>query len=101
MVVDLVVSFKVFRERWGSRVTLNPGAGTIDTEYLDGPFRHLRSTWSFRDLPAGGCEVEFMVDFEFRNAILQGIIGMVFSEAMQRVVRAFERRALELHGGAG
>ena len=101
LVVDLVVSFKVFRERWGSRVTLDPAAGRIDTEYLDGPFRHLHSTWSFRDLAQGGCEVEFMVDFEFRNAILQGIIGVVFNEAMSRVVRAFERRALELHGGAG
>ena len=51
----------------------------------------------FRDIP-GGCEVSFGVDFEFRNAILQGIIGMVFNDAMQRVVRAFERRAAELYG---
>ena len=74
-----------------------PEARKIDTEYLDGPFRHLRSTWAFRDVP-GGCEVDFHVDFEFRNAILQGIIGVVFNEAMQRIVRAFERRAAELYG---
>ncbi|MES2915989.1 MAG: type II toxin-antitoxin system RatA family toxin [Pseudomonadota bacterium] len=99
MEADLVISFKVFRERFGSRVTLWPEARKIDTEYLDGPFRHLRSTWSFRDI-AGGCEVDFHVDFEFRNAILQGIIGVVFNDAMQRVVRAFERRAAELYGPA-
>lgn len=98
MEADLVISFKVFRERFGSRVTLWPDAMKIDTEYLDGPFRHMKSTWRFRDLAAGGCEVEFFVDFEFRNAILQGIIGVVFNEAMQRVVRAFERRAEQLHG---
>lgn len=97
MEADLVISFKVFRERFGSRVTLWPASKRIETEYLDGPFRHMRSTWSFRDV-AGGCEVEFFVDFEFRNAILQGIIGVVFNDAMQRVVRAFERRAAELHG---
>ena len=97
MEADLVISFKVFRERFGSRVTLWPQAQKIDTEYLDGPFRHLRSTWAFRDVP-GGCEVDFLVDFEFRNAILQGIIGVVFNEAMQRIVRAFERRAAELYG---
>ena len=97
MEADLVISFKVFRERFGSRVTLWPEARKIDTEYLDGPFRHLRSTWAFRDVP-GGCEVDFHVDFEFRNAILQGIIGVVFNEAMQRIVRAFERRAAELYG---
>ena len=100
MEADLVISFKVFRERFGSRVTLRPAAQKIDTEYLDGPFRHMKSTWSFRDLPQGGSEVEFFVDFEFKNAILQGIIGLVFNEAMQRVVRAFERRAAELHGPA-
>ncbi len=97
MEADLVISFKVFRERFGSRVTLWPEVRKIDTEYLDGPFKHMRSTWAFRDVP-GGCEVEFFVDFEFRNAILQGIIGVVFNDAMQRVVRAFERRAAELHG---
>lgn len=94
---DLVISFKVFRERFGSRVTLWSEAMKIDTEYLEGPFRHLKSTWAFRDVD-GGCEVTFFVDFEFRNALLQGIIGVVFNDAMQRVVRAFERRATELYG---
>ncbi len=94
---DLVISFKVFRERFGSRVTLWPKAQKIDTEYLEGPFKYMRSSWAFRDVPSG-CEVEFMVDFEFKNAILQGIIGVVFNEAMLRVVRAFERRAADLYG---
>ncbi len=98
MEADLVISFKVFRERFGSRVTLKPEEGVIETEYLDGPFRYLRSEWRFRDLPEGGSEVSFFVDFEFRNAILQKVIGVVFNEAMQRVVAAFERRAVELYG---
>lgn len=98
MEADLVISFKVFRERFGSRVTLLPGDRRILTEYLDGPFKYMKSTWAFRDLDEQGCEVEFFVDFEFRNAILQGIIGLVFNDAMQRIVRAFERRAAELYG---
>ncbi len=98
MEADLVISFKVFRERFGSRVTLLPAARRIETVYIDGPFKHMKSHWVFRDLAAGGCEVEFHVDFEFRNAILQGIIGVVFNEAMQRVVRAFEKRAEDLYG---
>lgn len=97
MEADLVISFKVFRERFGSRVTLWPEQMKIDTEYLDGPFKFLKSAWMFRDVE-GGCEVEFFVDFEFRNALLQGIIGIVFNEAMQRVVRAFEARAKDLYG---
>lgn len=98
MEADLVISFKVFRERFASRVMLYPAARRIETEYLDGPFRHMKSTWGFTDLAAGGCEVEFFVDFEFRNALLQGIIGVVFNDAMQRIVRAFERRAAALYG---
>jgi coenzyme Q-binding protein COQ10 len=99
MEADLVISFKVFRERFTSRVTLWPDQQKIDTDYLDGPFHHMQSTWAFRDIP-GGCEVDFHVDFEFRNAILQGIIGLVFNDAMLRIVRAFERRAAELYGPA-
>jgi coenzyme Q-binding protein COQ10 len=97
MEADLVISFKVFREKFASRVTLWPDTRRIDTEYIDGPFRHMRSTWAFRDAP-GGCEVDFFVDFEFRNAILQKVIGLVFNEAMQRIVRAFESRAVALYG---
>lgn len=100
MEADLVISFKVFRERFGSRITLLPGQQTILTEYVDGPFRHLKSAWRFRDVPEGGCEVAFEVDFEFRNAILAGVIGLVFNEAMSRVVRAFEARAAKLYGQA-
>ncbi|MDP5307908.1 type II toxin-antitoxin system RatA family toxin [Paracoccus spongiarum] len=99
---DLVISFKVFRERFGSRVVLWPeddrGRLRIDTEYLDGPFRHMRSGWTFADRPEGGCHVDFFVDFEFRNAILQKLIGVVFHEAMSRIVRAFEDRARALYG---
>ena len=97
MLADLVISFKVFRERFGSRVVLWPEAQKIDTEYLDGPFKYMKSNWAFEDAE-GGCNVTFFVDFEFKNAILQGIIGVVFNEAMQRIVRAFERRADDLHG---
>lgn len=96
MLADLVISFKVFRETFGSRVTLWPDVRKIDTEYLDGPFRYLESQWNFKDI-AEGCEVSFYVDFEFRNRLLQGAAGMFFNEAMQRVVRAFERRASELY----
>ena len=41
--------------------------------------------------------MKFKVDFEFKNAVLQSIIGLVFNDAMQRIVRAFERRASELY----
>ena len=97
MLADLVVSFKVFRESFGSRVVLWRDVKKIDTSYIDGPFHHLESTWQFMDC-AGGCEVFFSVDFEFKNRLLQGAAGMFFNEAMHRIVSAFEARAKELHG---
>ena len=95
---DLVISFKVFRERFGSRVTLRPEARTIDVEYLEGPFRYLNNHWKFEPRGDDACEVDFYVDFEFRSAILQKLIGIVFHEAMLRIVRAFEKRAEALYG---
>ena len=93
---ELVISFKVFRERFGSRVTLNPAAQKIDVEYLDGPFKYLNNHWIFTDCDRG-CAVDFYVDFEFKSKILQSIIGVVFGEAMQRIVVAFETRADSLY----
>jgi coenzyme Q-binding protein COQ10 len=98
MEADLVISCKVFRERFGSRVTLWEADRRIDTEYLDGPFKFLKSSWTFEPAEDGGCDIDFFVDFEFKNTVLQGVIGVVFNEAMQRIVRAFEDRATELYG---
>jgi coenzyme Q-binding protein COQ10 len=97
MMADLVVGFKMFREKFASKVTLFPATNKIDTEYVDGPFKHMISTWEFTEA-ASGCEVDFTVDFEFKNRILQGAAGLFFYEAMQRIVRAFEARAKDLYG---
>ncbi|KQI69618.1 coenzyme Q-binding protein COQ10 [Loktanella sp. DSM 29012] len=99
ILADLVVSFKVFRETFGSRVTLWPAQKAIDTQYIDGPFKHLNSRWEFSDAPEG-CKVHFHVDFEFKNRLLQGAAGMFFNQAMQTIVKAFERRAAALYGTA-
>ena len=93
---DLVISFKVFREKFGSLVLLDSSNYVIETDYIDGPFRYMHSVWSFENCKEG-CEVKFDVNFEFKNAMLQSIIGLVFNDAMHRIVRAFERRASDLY----
>ncbi len=94
----LIISFKVFRERFGSRVTLNPNDKKIEVAYLDGPFKYLNNYWAFREIDDANCEVDFFVDFEFKSRTLQAIIGVVFNEAMRMIVRAFEKRAKQLYG---
>ena len=94
---DMVVAFKVFRERFGSRVVLKPNENRIDVSYLDGPFKYLSNQWDFEEAE-GGTIVKFFVEFEFKNFILQKTMGLVFSEAMERVVSAYETRAQQLYG---
>ncbi len=94
---DLVIGFKMFRERFTSKVVLS-APGRIDVEYAEGPFRYLRNHWTFI-ATEDGCEVDFYVDFEFRNLVLQKVIGVVFTEAVKRMVAAFESRARQLYAG--
>ncbi len=87
----------MMREKFTSKVTaLRPDH--IHVGYMKGPMRQLSNHWRFIEQPDGTCLIDFYVDFEFRNAILKGIIGLVFNEAMQRIVRAFEDRARALYG---
>ena len=90
---DMVVGFRMLREKFTSKVTLTPKE-RIDVEYLDGPFRYLENRWLFIE-KEGGCEIDFFIDFEFRSRLLQKIMEPVFHEAVRRMVRAFEKRAAE------
>jgi coenzyme Q-binding protein COQ10 len=94
---DLVVRFKMFKERFASRVTLHPNV-QIDVEYINGPFRYLNNHWRFLEAEDGGCVIDFYVDFEFRSRMLQKLIGLLFNEAVSRMVGAFEARARQLYG---
>ena len=95
-IADLAVGFKIVREQFTSRITLEP-KNTITVEYLNGPFEHLRNTWGFKAAP-GGTAVEFFLTFEFRSKLLQAIIGVLFEEAVHKMVGAFEARAAKLYG---
>jgi len=98
LLADLVISFKVFRETFGSEVKLFEAGKRIETRYLEGPFKYMESAWVFH--PAeGGCEIEFFVDFEIKNPILGAAIGTMFTEAMKRIMGAFEARAKALYAG--
>lgn len=95
---DMVVGFKMIREKFTSKVTLTPKE-RIDVEYLDGPFSYLKNRWQFNDKD-GGCEIDFFIDFEFRSRLLRRIMEPLFQEAVRRMVRAFETRANQRYGVA-
>lgn len=100
LVADMTVSYKLIRETFTSRVTLDRPKLEILVEYLDGPFRSLENRWRF--LPEGerACEVEFYISYEFRSRTLGMLMGAVFDAAFRRFADAFEKRADEVYGRA-
>jgi coenzyme Q-binding protein COQ10 len=95
---DLIVGFKLFRESFTSKVTLNR-PGRIDVSYIDGPFHHLDNHWLFHPEAEGrATTIDFYIDFEFRSRALQLVARAAFNEAVRRMVSAFERRADAIYG---
>jgi coenzyme Q-binding protein COQ10 len=94
-IADLQVGFKMVREQFTSRVTLDPPKA-ITVTYLSGPFQHLSNEWKFTAAPQGTA-VDFFLTFEFRSRLLQTLIGVLFEEAVHRMVSAFEARAAKLY----
>jgi coenzyme Q-binding protein COQ10 len=99
LVADLTIGFGPFRESFTSRVTLERPT-RIRVSYENGPFRYLNNQWVFVPDPKGVL-VDFWVDFEFRSKLLQRAIGVVFNEAVRRMVGAFLKRAGEIYGPPG
>jgi coenzyme Q-binding protein COQ10 len=97
IVADLLIGFRMVRERFTSKVTLSR-PDRIDVAYTDGPFRYLNNHWIFEPVGDGSCRIDFFVDFEFRSRMLQKLIGVLFNEAVRRMVAAFEGRARQLYG---
>ena len=100
LTADMVVGYKMFRESFRSDVTLDRTARTIGVEYVRGPLKHLRNDWRFEDDPdrAGGCVVDFRIDFSFRNRLMQAAAGQLMDRGFMRLVEAFEREADRRYG---
>lgn len=100
LLADMTVAYKIFRETFTSRVTLDRPAGRILVEYVSGPFHHMENRWTFRDLEHGRCEIGFSIDYELRSRTLAMMMGAVFDRAFRKFADAFEARAAEVYGGA-
>lgn len=96
LVADLTIGFGPFRESFTSRVALDR-PHRVQVTYENGPFRYLNNQWLFEPDPKG-CRVSFFVDFEFKSRLLQRAIGVVFNEAVRRMVNAFLKRARDVYG---
>ena len=96
LVADLIIGFQMFKEQFTSHVSMDRDNLIIEVEYTEGPFKYLTNKWQFTEHP-DGCLIDFYVDFEFKSRLLQTVIESLFTEAVKRMVRAFEARANNLY----
>ena len=100
LVADMVVGYKLVRETFTSKVTLDRPNLAIRADYLDGPFRSMDNSWHFTPLEDGGCEVSFCIQYEFRSRTLAMLMGSLFDRVFRRFSSAFEARADQIYGSA-
>jgi coenzyme Q-binding protein COQ10 len=98
IVADMTVAYKLIRETFTSRVTLDRATMHILVEYLEGPFSNLKNRWSFKAVGEQACDVEFDISYEFKSRTLGMLMGAMFDAAFRRFAAAFERRADQLYG---
>jgi coenzyme Q-binding protein COQ10 len=98
IVADMTVAYKLLRQTFTSRVTLDRANRQILVEYLEGPFRKLNNRWSFRTAGDRACDVDFYIAYEFRSRTLGALMGAVFDAAFRRFTSAFEQRADQVYG---
>ena len=98
LVADMTVAYKIIRETFTSRVTLDRQGLKILVEYLNGPFKRMQNRWTFYPVEAKVCDVEFFIDYEFRSRTLAVLMGAMFDAAFRRFAVAFEQRADEICG---
>ena len=100
MIADLMIGFRIYREKFTSYVDFDPEQLKIYVQYAEGPFKYLENQWHFKP-HEGGCLIDFHVDFEFRSRFFQSVIETLFSEAVKRMVSVFETGADTLYRRVG
>ena len=97
-IAEMMVGYKGFREKYTSKVVIDPHHRTVDVTQTEGPFRKLENHWRFTPQGPETCDVDFAIDFEFRNRILAAVAGAAFEKALLKMTEAFEARAAALSG---
>jgi coenzyme Q-binding protein COQ10 len=98
LVSEMTVSFKLVRETFTTKVTLDRANLKILVEYLRGPFSNLENRWTFEPKGDDACDVGFFLSYEFKSRMLALLMGSMFDTAFARFSAAFEKRADAIYG---
>ena len=96
MEADLTVGKKFLNQTYKSHVTYYKEKDKIIVNNLDGPLKHLKNEWKFKEIN-NSTQLEFFVDFELKNPILNGIMKKSFELGLNKIAKAFEERAIKLY----
>jgi coenzyme Q-binding protein COQ10 len=97
LLADMTVGYKAIRETFTTQVLLNRAERVIEVKYIDGPFKYLENRWHFAETPAGGCTINFFIDYEFKSRVLGALMGSMFDRAFRMFTEAFETRANRIY----
>ena len=92
---DLTIGKSFFRDTYKSFVIYNKSEDSIHGTNIDGPLKHLENEWFFKQ-DGDSSEVEFHVDFELKNKILNVLMIKSFGLGLKKIADAFEKRAIKL-----
>ena len=95
LLAEMAVGYRALRERYTSRVSLDPAARKVDVVAIEGPFHRLENHWHFTPL-GPSTQVDFRVAFEFSSRLLQAAAGGAFEKVLLKMTDAFEARAASL-----
>jgi len=103
LIADLVISYKAFTEHYRSQVNIahpdDEGYASVNVSMISGPFKYLKNDWKLKKIDESMTEVDFYISFEFKSIMLEKLIGMMFANTCDKMMKAFEDRADQLYGG--
>ena len=92
---DLKVGKSILNETFSSHVSYYKEKDKILVANLDGPLKHLKNEWTFKEIN-NSTQLEFFINFELKNPILNGIMKKSFEVGLNKIAKAFEERAIKL-----
>ena len=92
---DLTIGKSFFSETYKSFVIYDKSTDSINVTNIEGPLKHLENQWTFRQT-GDSSEVDFHVDFELKNKILNILMIKTFDLGLKKIADAFAKRANEL-----
>ncbi|MGO2508472.1 SRPBCC family protein [Vibrio hibernica] len=69
----------------------------IKLQLVDGPFKSLSGSWRFIPLDDFACKIEFQLEFEFSNKLIEMAFGKIFNELTSNMVKSFTQRAKQIY----